>query len=94
MLTALQKAKEQVSTLNIGSEDQVNVKDIAKIIVEEMRLQNVAFVFTGGVDDGRGWKGDVKNMLLDINRIKALGWSPRYNSADAVRRTVKALLGR
>jgi UDP-glucose 4-epimerase len=94
MLTTLQKTKEQVSTLNIGSEDQVNVKDIAKIIMEEMRLNNIAFSFTGGVDGGRGWKGDVKNMLLDVSRIKALGWSPRYTSADAVRKTVRALLDR
>ena len=28
-------------------------------------------VRTGGVDGGKGWKGDVKNMLLEINKIKA-----------------------
>jgi len=27
-------------------------------------------VRTGGVDGGKGWKGDVKNMLLEINKIK------------------------
>jgi len=31
-----------------------------------MGLKNVQFTYTGGVDGGRGWKGDVKNMLLDI----------------------------
>jgi len=92
LLTALQQTKDQVSILNIGSEDQVNVQDIAKTVVEEMGLQNVTFHFTGGVDGGRGWKGDVKNMLLDVSQIKTLGWRCRYNSADAVRRTIRALL--
>jgi hypothetical protein len=36
-----------------------------------MKPKNVKFKFTGGVDGGRGWKGDVKNILLDINKIKA-----------------------
>jgi len=29
-----------------------------------MKLRNVKFKLTGGVDGGRGWKGDVENMLL------------------------------
>jgi len=39
----------------------------------------VKFTYTGDVD-GRGWKGDVKNMLLDISKIKSLGWKPKLNS--------------
>jgi len=39
-----------------------------------------------------GWVGDVKNMLLDVSKIKGLGWKPRHNSADAVRLTVKEML--
>jgi len=38
-----------------------------------MGLENVEFTFAGEVDGGRGWKGDVKRMLLDINRLKSLG---------------------
>ncbi|MGC9095492.1 MAG: hypothetical protein ACP5IM_07830 [Candidatus Bathyarchaeia archaeon] len=37
-----------------------------------MGIKNVKF--TGGVDGGRGWKGGVKNMLLDISKLKALRW--------------------
>jgi nucleoside-diphosphate-sugar epimerase len=31
-------------------------------------------------------------MMLDITRIRSLGWRPRYSSEEAVRRTVRALL--
>jgi UDP-glucose 4-epimerase len=44
------------------------------------------------VDGGRGWKGDVKNMLLDISKLKALGWKPKHNSRQAVRKAARSLI--
>jgi len=89
MLLGLEKSKEQVEIYNVGSEDQVDVKTIAQIIIEEMDLKNVKLTFTGGVDGGRGWKGDVKNMLLDIDKIKALGWKPKHNTKQAIRKATQ-----
>jgi len=88
MFLGLEKTRNQVEIYNIGSEDQTNVKTIAEIVVEEMKLKNVKLKFTGGVDGGRGWKGDVKNMLLDISKIKTLEWKPKHNTQQAVR-TIK-----
>jgi len=76
---------------NIGSEDWITVTEIAEIVSREMGL-NPEFYFTGGVDGGRGWKGDVKIMLLNIEKAKAKGWKPKMNSKEAVERTVKELL--
>jgi UDP-glucose 4-epimerase len=90
MLLGIENSSEQVEIYNIGSEDQIDVKTIANIVVEEMGLKDVKFVFTGGVDGGRGWIGDVKNMQLDINKIKKLGWKPRLSSEQAIRQTVKS----
>jgi UDP-glucose 4-epimerase len=80
----LEHASERVDIYNIGSEDQISVKKIARIVTEEMRLQDVRFRYTGGVRGGRGWIGDVKTMFLDISKMKRLGWKPRYNSAESV----------
>jgi len=91
ILLTLQKSKEQVNIYNIGSEDQTTVTEIAKIITQEMGIKNVKFKFTGGVDGGRGWKGDVKNMLLDISKLKTHEWKPKYNSQQAITKTVKHL---
>jgi len=93
MLLGLEKARSKVAIYNVGSEDQVDVKSIARIVVEEMKLKNVKFEFTGGVEGGRGWIGDVKNMFLDVSRLKRIGWKPKYRSAEAVRLTAKAILG-
>ena len=35
----------------------------------------------------------VKEMLLDISKLKSLGWRPKYNSMEAVRLTVKRIIG-
>lgn len=78
---------------NIGSEDWITVTEIAGIVSREMGL-NPEFYFTGGVDGGRGWKGDVKIMLLNIEKAKAKGWKPKMNSKEAVEKTVRELLGK
>lgn len=90
--TLLDCSLDPVTILNLGSDDQTSVTQIADIIVEEMQLPDVAYAFTGGVDAGRGWKGDVKTMLLDISHMKAQGWHACYTSHEAVRRTVQAAL--
>jgi hypothetical protein len=41
------------------------LETIAEIIIEEMKPKNVKLKLTGG--EG-GWKGDVKNMLLDMRQ--------------------------
>jgi len=82
------KADESVNIFNIGTEDQIKVKRIAEIVCEEMGL-NPKFKFTGG---RRGWKGDVPVMLLSIEKLKKIGWKPKYNSEKAVKLAVKDLL--
>ena len=84
--------EKKADIYNVGSVDQVEVKKIAEIIAEEMELRDVKFVFTGGVDGDRGWLGDVKIMLLSIDKLMKTGWKPKYNSEQAVRLAVKAIL--
>ena len=88
----MKNISSRVEVFNVGSEDWVDVKRIAEIIVEEMNLGDVVFRFTGGVNGGRGWRGDVKYMLLSVEKLKTLGWKPRFNSAEAVRKTAKELI--
>lgn len=92
MLLGLDRSESQVGVYNVGSEDQVDVKTVADIIVQEMGLKDVKYKFTGGVNGGRGWRGDVKNMLLDVTKLKSLGWRPKLNSKQAVRKAAGDLL--
>jgi UDP-glucose 4-epimerase len=92
MIAGAEGAKEQVEVFNIGSRDWMTVKDIADIVVEEMHLPNVEYRWTGGVKGGRGWVGDVKKMLLSVDRLEARGWEPKLNSREAIRRAVQEIL--
>lgn len=93
MVVGAERAKEQVEIYNIGSHDRVNVLKIADIVVQEMGLQDVDYHWTGGVKGGRGWVGDVREMLLSVDKMAGLGWAPRLNSEQAIRTAVREILG-
>ena len=59
------------------------------MIVEEMKLTNVFFRYTGGK---RGWKGDIPQFQLAIEKIEKIGWTPKYSSDDAIRKAIKDVL--
>jgi len=86
----MKKAKDPVNIFNLGSDDQITVKRIAEVVVEELGLdpKKVKLQYTGGE---RGWAGDVRFMLLDTKRIAKLGWSPKLDSEGAVRHALKHL---
>jgi len=95
MYGLLMKAVERGVTyevFNVGGPDRISVLEIASIVASEMGLSPRVYT-TGGVDGGRGWKGDVKYMQLDISKARAWGWSPSMTSREAVRMTVRELLG-
>ena len=90
ILFAVDCINETVNIFNVGSEDTIDATGIAGIVVEEMGVEDVEFIYTGGK---RGWKGDVPRMLLAVDRLKELGWSPSYTSMDSVRDTARVLIG-
>ena len=84
--------EKKVEIYNVGSLDRVDVRRIAEIACEEIGVNGVKFRFTGGVDGGRGWKGDVKTMLLSVDKMLNLGWRPKLSSEEAVRLCCRELL--
>ncbi|MEB3797997.1 MAG: NAD-dependent epimerase/dehydratase family protein [Caldisphaeraceae archaeon] len=94
MYSIIERAVEEkipYDVYNIGSEDDISVMEIAKIVIDKMGL-SPKIEITGGVDDGRGWKGDVKYMRLCIEKAKKRGWIPRLNSRDSIRLAVEEIL--
>jgi UDP-glucose 4-epimerase len=83
-------AGKQLEVYNIGSEDYITVKEVADIVVDTLELKGVKYVYKP-VEHGVGWRGDVKNIALSIDKIKKLGFKPQFTSAEAVRETVLML---
>jgi UDP-glucose 4-epimerase len=84
-------SNDKVNIFNVGSDDYIDVITIADIIINALGLSDVQLKFIDN-GDGRGWKGDVKTMLLDTTRLKRLGWRAMYNSEEAVRVTVNDII--
>ena len=74
---------------NLAHDEVIKVKDIAKIVIDEMKLEDVEITYTG---DDRGWIGDVPVSILDNKKIKTYGWKPTISLEDSVRETVRCLL--
>jgi UDP-glucose 4-epimerase len=84
--------RKTLEVYNVGSLDRIDVKSIAEIVAEEMGLRNLKLKFTGGVDGGRGWRGDVKSMQLSVSKLLSLGWKPTLNSEEAISLSCRELL--
>lgn len=78
-----------VDVYNIGSNDRISVVEIAKTVVSEMGCSKTRLSFNRSIEGGRGWKGDVKNMQLSIDKIQGTGWKPRFSSLEAIRLTAR-----
>jgi UDP-glucose 4-epimerase len=92
MVFGVEHSYKRVNIFNLGSEDSIDVAGIADIITARMGYKDVEYRFTGGVDGGAGWKGDVKFMLLSIDKLKGLGWKPAYNSSKSIEMAADSLL--
>ncbi len=77
---------------NVGNFDFLSVMEIAKMVVDGMGLKGTELNLTGGIEGGRGWKGDVKDMLLSIDKLQSIGWQPSMSSKKAVSQTIRELI--
>jgi UDP-glucose 4-epimerase len=76
---------------NVATGDYITVREIAQLVADCLGLDpaSVDFQYTGG---NRGWKGDVPVVRLNTDRIRALGWANRWSTAEALRRSIMAML--
>lgn len=75
-------ASEQYNLYLLGNEDTISVKRIAEIAAEGYQID---FSFNQA---SIAWQGDVERYKYDINKIKSLGWSPKYSSEQTIRKSI------
>ena len=66
---------------NISTNDSADMIDVVNAITGAMNLNDITITYAGG---DRGWKGDLKNVSLNINKVIELGWQPKYNSQKSI----------
>lgn len=84
---ALKKSKGY-DYYNIGVDEWVTVDELARVVIDAMGLKDVGLEHTGGE---KGWVGDVPKMLLDLTKIKSLGFEAEHSIEQSIRDTVKWL---
>ena len=92
ILQSMKKGEDGVEIFNVGSEDSVEIINVAKIVCKNMKLPNIEIFTTGGIENGRGWKGDIKIAHLDISKLKNLGWQPKLSSLEAANVTSQEII--
>ncbi len=79
---------EKYSVFNVGSEETITAKKIGRLVASLLGLENVEYEFTGGKI---GWPGDVPLMLLSIEKLKSLGWKPKFSIEESIKDTINWL---
>jgi UDP-glucose 4-epimerase len=79
---------KKINVYNLGVNSRTKVKEIASMVIEEMKLKSV-IKYTGG---DRGWIGDVPEFNYDLSKINKLGWEAANTSNESVRKSIQYIL--
>jgi UDP-glucose 4-epimerase len=87
IFTAIQKSHEKVNLFNLGTDEYCEVNDSIGWICTHLGLEPDIH-YTGGE---RGWIGDNPFIFLDCQKIRALGWTPKYSINAGIIKTLEFL---
>jgi UDP-glucose 4-epimerase len=91
LLAVDQGGSEPFGAYNVATGDYVTVREIVGLGLEVLGLDPATVEVAYGPTN-RGWKGDVPIVRLNTDRIRGLGWRPSAGSAEALRRSMEAML--
>ena len=86
----IKKSNNEMNYFNLGTEKKTNVKFIAEKVLEKLKLKKTKIIYG---KSKRGWAGDVSHVQLNVNKIKQLGWKPKYiNSNKACEKGIEQII--
>ena len=88
----INNTKEKIEIFNIGSEDSIEIINVAKIVCKNMHLENIVIHTKEKEEGGIGWKGDIKKAHLDIKKLKSLGWNVNLSSISSADLTSQEII--
>ena len=80
----LMKDYDEAELINIGSGNDISITELINIIIEELNY-NGKVKFDKSKPDGTMLK------LLDISKIKSLGWAPKIKIREGIRKAIKEI---
>jgi UDP-glucose 4-epimerase len=87
IFTAIKNATDNINIFNLGTDQNCQVNDSIKWITKSLGL-TPKLVYTG---NERGWIGDNPFIFLDCNKIRSLGWTPKFTIEQGIIKTLEYL---
>ncbi len=81
---SLMKDYDEAELINIGSGSDISITELINIIIEELDYKGEV-KFDKSKPDGTMLK------LLDISKIKSLGWAPKIKIREGIRKAIKEI---
>lgn len=86
----LNHSNEKVNIFNLGTNEEMMVKDMADVVVGKITPKDQVGYELGKTE--RGWIGDSPHIRLDISKLnKISGWKPKLTIKDAIIKTLEYL---
>ncbi len=90
IILVLNKQKLKFDTYNVAPDDILSVSKILDIVLLKLKINKTKCDIKYEISD-RGWKGDVPIVKLSSKKISKLGWKLKYNSLQAVTKSIREL---
>jgi GDP-L-fucose synthase len=68
--------------INVGTGEDLTIRELAQLVAE-------ATGFKGRVETDPGKPDGTPRKLMDVSRLKAMGWSPKIGLEEGIERTVR-----
>lgn len=81
-LLLLMQRYEENRTINVGTGEDISILELATLMKETVG-------FKGAITLDRSKPDGTPRKVLDVSRIRALGWQPRYTLADGLARAYR-----
>jgi UDP-glucose 4-epimerase len=80
---------KNIQSFNVSNDDLITVREIVKIILNEMNLTSTRVEYG---TTPYGWIGDVPEIKLINSKIKSYGWKYKFNSEESIRDAIRFLI--
>lgn len=85
LVTRKVESKEKLNIFNIAGEDNgIYVREIVKKFLNINNLKPKVIY----QNKSYGWPGDIPKFRYNINKVKKIGWRPKWNSKDSIEKCI------
>jgi len=87
LLKAATSSAAPGQVFNVGTGTTTSVAELAKMIIEILRLENVEIYFKGG----QAWAGDMDITLADNSKaVNKLQWRPQVSVKEGLKKLISS----